>query len=132
MTRHDQPVEAQVEQTAKAWMEVAERRDRSALERFLADEFTMVTNRGSLIDKGQWLENMLERVGRDVTLPEFLDVRVRVYGDAALMTSRNILWATFDGKDWSGELYLTDVWVRRDGRWQLVRRHASNLVPGAS
>jgi ketosteroid isomerase-like protein len=108
------------------------RRDRSALEQFLADEFTMVTNRGSVSDKAQWLENMLERVGREVMPPEFLDVRVRVYGDAALMTSRDILWATFDGKDWSGELYLTDVWVRRDGRWQLVRRHASNLVPGAS
>jgi ketosteroid isomerase-like protein len=132
MTSHDQPVEAQVEQTAKAWMDAAGRRDGSALEQFLADEFTMVTNRGSLIDKDQWLENMLQRVGRDVTLPEFLDVRVQVYGDAALMTSRNILRATFDGKDWSGELYLTDVWVRRDDRWQLVRRHASNLVPGAS
>ena len=132
MTGHDQPVEAQVEQTAKAWMEAAGRRDRSALEQFLADEFTMVTNRGSLIDKGQWLENMLERVGRDFTPPAFLDVRVQVYGEAAVMTSRSILQATFDGKDWSGELYLTDVWLRRDGRWQLVRRHASNLVPGAS
>jgi hypothetical protein len=48
------------------------------------------------------------------------------------MTSRNILRATFDSRDWSGEVYLTDVWVRRDGRWQLVRRHASNVVPGAA
>ena len=132
MTAHDPVAEAQVEQTAKAWMEAAGRRDGPALEQFLADEFTMATNRGSLVDKGQWLENMLHHVGRDFTPPEFLDVQVRVYGDAALMTSRNILRATFDGKDWSGELYLTDVWVRRDGRWQLVRRHASNLVPGAS
>ena len=132
MTSHNQPAEAEVEQTAKAWMEAAGRRDRSSLDRFLAHEFTMVTNRGSLIDKAQWLENMLQRVGRDVTPPEFLDVRVHVYGNTALMSSRNILRATFDGKDWSGELYLTDIWVRRDGRWQLVRRHASNLVPGAS
>src|SRR5437762_3381350 len=88
MTGHRQPAEAEVEQTARAWMEAAGRRDRAALDRFLADEFTMVTNRGSLIDKAQWLENMLLRVGRDVTPPEFLDVRVHVYGDAALMISR--------------------------------------------
>ena len=124
--------EVEVVQAAKAWMEAAGRRDGDALDRYLASDFTMVTNRGSLIDKAQWLENMLHRVGADVEPPEFLDVQVRVYGDAALMTSRNVLRATFNGRDWSGELYLTDVLTRRDGRWQLVRRHASNLVPGAS
>ena len=106
MSSQPDAVEHAVARTATRWMEAAERRDRSALERFLADEFTMVTNRGSLIDKAQWLENMLHRVGRDFTPPEFLDVCVRVYGDAALMTSRTILHTTFDGKDWSGEYFL--------------------------
>jgi ketosteroid isomerase-like protein len=75
---------------------------------------------------------MLHRVGRDFTPPEFQDVRVLVYGDAALMTSRTILHTSFDGRNWSGEYFLTDVWVRRDGRWQLVRRHSSGVVLGAS
>ena len=92
----------------------------------------MVTSRGSEIDKSQWLHNMLHRVGPGFTAPEFLDVRVRVYGDTAVMTSRNLLRATFDGKDWSGDHALTDVWVRRDGCWQIVRRHSSKLVAGAS
>lgn len=132
MTSDTERAETKIVQRARAWMEAAARRDAGELDGFLADEFTMVTNRGSLIDKAQWLENMLHRVGRDFTPPEFLDVRVRLYGDAALMTSRNILHTTFDGKDWSGEHFLTDVWVRRDDRWQLVRRHSSAVVPGAS
>jgi hypothetical protein len=33
-----------------------------------------------------------------------------------------------DGRDVSGELHVTDVWVRRDGRWQIVRRHASAVT----
>ena len=130
MSTQQHAAEAQVERGAHEWMAAAFRRDLDTCERFLADEFTMVTNRGSQIDKAQWLHNMGQRVGGDEP-PQFLDVRVRVYGDAALMTSRNVLRATFDGKDWSGELYLTDVWVWRDGRWQLVRRHASNVVSGA-
>ena len=130
MSNQVRPVEAEVEQADQDWMAAAFRRDLDACSRFLADEFTMVTNRGSHIDKAQWLHNMGQRVGGDEP-PRFLDVRVRVYGDTALMTSRNVLRATHDGKVWSGELYLTDVWVRRDGRWQLVRRHASNVVPGA-
>ncbi|MBA2450407.1 MAG: nuclear transport factor 2 family protein [Chloroflexi bacterium] len=81
MTSQTNPAEAEVEQAARAWMEAAGRRDADALDRVLAAEFTMVTNQGSQIDRVQWLENMLHRVG-----PEFLDVRVHVYGDAALMT----------------------------------------------
>ncbi len=65
--------------------------------------------------------------------PQFPDLRVHVYGDAALVTSRSLRpGATFRGRDWSSENYLTDVWVRREGRWQLVRRHASDVVPGAA
>ena len=130
MSNQDRPVEAEVEQAAQDWMVAAFSRDLDACSRFLADEFTMVTNRGSHIDKAQWLYNVQHRVGGGEP-PPFLDPQVRIYGDTALMTSRNVLRATFDGKDWSGELYLTDVWVRRDGRWQVVRRHASNVVPGA-
>ncbi len=130
MGSQEHTAEAQVEQAARDWMAAAFRRDLDACQRVLADEFTMVTNRGSHIDKAQWLRNMGQRVGGD-TPPEFLDVRVRRYGDAALMTSRNFLRATFDGRDWRGELYLTDVWLWREGRWQLVRRHASDVVPGA-
>jgi len=113
-------------------MDAAAQRDVEALDRVLAAEFSMVTNRGTLIDKAQWMESMLHRVGPDFTPPEFLDVHVWVAADVALMTSRTMLRATFDGKDWSGDVALTDVWVRRDGRWQIVRRHASNLVAGAS
>jgi len=113
-------------------MDAAARRDVEALDRVLAAEFSMVTNRGSLINKAQWMENMLHRVGPDFTPPEFLDVSVLVAGTVALMTSRTMLRATFDGKDWSGDVALTDVWLQRDGRWQIVRRHSSNLIPGAS
>ena len=61
MTRRMHPAEAEVEQRAKAWMEAAGRRDAAALEEFLADGFTMVTNRGSLTDRAQWPDNMLHR-----------------------------------------------------------------------
>jgi ketosteroid isomerase-like protein len=128
---HTSSTESDVEQAATAWMAAAFRRDLDACARILADDFTMVTDRGSHIDKTQWLHNVQHRMGGDVP-PEFLDPRIRVLGDTALMTSRNILRASFDGKDWSAEPYLTDVWIRQDGRWQILRRHASRVVPDAS
>src|SRR5712691_9550636 len=107
--------EAEVEQAAKAWMEAAARRDTESLDRALAAEFSMVTNRGTEIDRSQWLDNMLHPVGPGFIPPDFLDVRIRVYGDTAVMTSRNRLQATFDGMPLGDHLALTDVWVRRDG-----------------
>ena len=37
--------------------------------------------------------------------------------------------ATAEGREWHGTFLVTDVWARRDGRWQLVARHGSAL-PG--
>lgn len=123
-------IDAGMVHAARTWMEAAFRRDMDACAQALADEFSMVTDRGSQIDKVQWLHNKEHRVGGG-TPPEFLAVRVQRFGDAAVMTSRNILQAAFDGADWSNELYLTDVWVHRNGRWQLVRRHASRVHSAA-
>ena len=112
-------------------MAAAFRRDLDACERFLADEFTMVTSRGSLSDRATWLMNLRDNARRTEP-PQFPGLSVRVYGDAALVTSRSLNpGATFGGRAWSPENYITDVWVRRNGRWQVVRRHASPVVPGA-
>ena len=53
MTDRGDPVVAEVEQAANAWMEACARLDEESLNRILAGEFTMVTSRGSQIDKDQ-------------------------------------------------------------------------------
>ena len=53
------------------------------------------------------------------------EIDVEVYGDTAVLSSRYRQTAELDGRDLSGSFLLTDVWVRRDGRWQAVRRHAT-------
>ena len=123
--------ESEVEQAEREWMDAAFRRDMAACERYLAEEFTMVTSRGSLTDRAQWLVNARDH-SRATEPAQFPDLRVRVYADAALVTSRSLMaGATFRGQAWSPENYITDVWVRRDGRWQVVRRHSSPVVPDA-
>ncbi len=120
MEREWHEAATQVEQVARDWMAAAMRRDLDACGRFLADEFTMVTSRGSLSDRATWLANLRDQ-SRRTEPPQFPDLRVRAYGDAALVTSRSLNpGATFGGQAWSPENYITDVWVRRDGRWQFL------------
>jgi ketosteroid isomerase-like protein len=121
---------ARIRQFADDWMAAALRFDVDAAMSYLAPEFTMVTDRGSLIDAEQWRVNLSQRV--TFVSGGFVESEVRLHGDTALMLSRWRMQATFDGKDWSGETHITDVWVRRDGRWQVARRHATRVDPAAS
>lgn len=56
------------------------------------------------------------------------DIRVQVYGDAAVVTLRSIeKGTTYKGKDLSGHYRWTDVFVKRNGSWQMVATHGTRI-----
>jgi ketosteroid isomerase-like protein len=57
------------------------------------------------------------------------ELRVRSFGDVAIVHGRSRQQATVNGQDWSGVFLTTDVWVLRDGRWQVVSRHGTGPLP---
>ena len=59
----------------------------------------------------------------------FEGVTVRLYGRAAVVGGRLRQSAHIAGEDWGGGYSFTDVWVSRDGTWQVVSRHLSLLPP---
>jgi ketosteroid isomerase-like protein len=128
MTADSATTEREIERISREWMDAVPRRDREALERYLADEFVLTSNQGLRMDRATWLDIALNRVSG---AGGYSDVSVRVYGDAAVMLSLWTMTATIDGKDWSGTSFITDVWVKRDDRWQVVTRHSSS-VPSAT
>jgi hypothetical protein len=88
-------------------------RDVDVLEDLLDHEFRLVEG-GSDLPRRAALE-ALQATG--LRALELATTAVEAYGDAAL--------ATVEGS-WAEErLRITDVWIRRAGRWRLVRRHAS-------
>ena len=48
------------------------------------------------------------------------DMRITVYGDAAVVIGRDNLKGSYNGVSGVGSVRFTHVYVRRDGRWQLV------------
>lgn len=70
-----------------------------------------------------WLETGMTRASAESF--RYDDFRVDVFRDAAVVRSRMSQQATVDGEPWNDTFMLTDVWIRRDGRWQVVARHAS-------
>ena len=55
----------------------------------------------------------------------YSEIDPEVYGNTAVVVSRYRQQARLGDRDASGNLRITDIWVRRDGRWQIVRRHAT-------
>ena len=106
-----------------AWMDAWRRGDREALEAILAPEFTLTSARtDQIVDRAAWL-GMLDRVKSESF--EYSDFRIDVFGDAAVVKSRLSQVARVDDQPWNATFMLTDVWIRRRGRWQVVARHSS-------
>lgn len=105
------------------WMDAWHRRDLARIEEILAPEFTLTSARtDQLVDRAAWIA-LLEQVHNDSFAYD--DFRIDVFGDAAVVRSRLSQRAVVGADRWDATFMLTDVWVRRDGRWQVVARHSS-------
>jgi ketosteroid isomerase-like protein len=105
------------------WMQAWIRRDLEALESILGEDFTLTSvTTDAIVDRKSWLAALGRVIGSEFRYDSF---HLQLYGDAAVVKSRATQKAQIDGKPWEGEFLLTDVWIRRAGRWRVVTRHAS-------
>ena len=96
--------------------------DRARLEELLAEEFTLNGAAGQF-DREAFIEAAMGAYEIDDWAYEEIDPEL--YGDTAVLVSRYSQTARLEGKDLSHNMHVTDIWVRRAGRWQIVRRHAT-------
>lgn len=96
--------------------------DRGRLDELLAAEFTLSGAAGEL---GR--EAFLEAASGPYEIDDWAyeEIDPEVYGDTAVVVSRYRQTGRLDGRDLSHRMRVTDVWIRRGGHWQIVRRHAT-------
>jgi ketosteroid isomerase-like protein len=109
------------------FMEAVKRRDVNYLDQALGERFVLTTGRpgAEVRSRQEWLR--ATRESYRIESFGFEWVRVETYGDAAVVRSRYRQKAAMDGMDRTGAYLMTDVWVRREGKWLLVTRHVSPL-----
>ena len=92
------------------------KKDRAALERLLADDYLYTHSNGSVLNKAQ---EIAESMSSDVqwTDSKFADLKVRVFGDVAVLTGRQTIQGTAKGYV-PGPRRITDIFVKRSGRWE--------------
>ena len=55
------------------------------------------------------------------------NVKIRIYGNAAIATGIAIVKETYKGKDISGKSHFTNVFINQDGHWLLASEHLSKI-----
>lgn len=92
------------------------------LDDLLAAEFTLQGAAGQL-DRAEFLEAAAGPYEIDEFAYEEIDPEI--YGNTAVLVSRYSQVARLDGRDLTHRMNVTDIWTRREARWQIVRRHAT-------
>jgi len=116
----------------RAWSEVFLRHDLQAISELLADDFVGIDGRAVVSDKSAELEEAKLRspgTTDPILVKEQLsDIRVRIYGDTAVLTAMNTAHFSSQRGDSTVRYRRTTVWVRREDRWQCVSFHGSRIL----
>lgn len=124
-------VEREIEAADAERVRALQADDLAALERVYADDFIMITSTGEIRTKADQLRDIGS--GRFTHPPApTRTLRLRVYGDVAVVHSENKGGLAIDGRADPVLRRVTRVYVKRDGRWLLESTHISQSTPPAT
>jgi len=103
------------EQFAEAIIE----NDPGAIERLLTDDWIIINADGGIIDKERFL-GVIKSGTLTHEMMESDNMRVRVYGDSAVVTALTRTKGKFMGQEFSTHERATDFFVRLNGQWRCV------------
>jgi ketosteroid isomerase-like protein len=109
----------------RVWNQAHEKGDAKPLEQLWADDIEIVVPKMAVMTKPEALTFF--RSGR-MTFDHYetSDLKVRVYGEAAVVTGRLARSRSLLGVTTTDEWRFTKVYARQSGRWRVVSFHASD------
>jgi ketosteroid isomerase-like protein len=109
---------------AQAWVG----RDRRFIEGLLAPDWSVTDPSGRMLTRQQVLEESFSSGDRRIDAMTVDDLAVRMFGSTAVVTGRTRARGAYRGQTASVALRFTDVFDRRDGRWQVVASHGTLIA----
>ena len=108
------------------WWDADKKKDTKTLRRMLADDWFYLGPQGTMTKAQELAE--AEKRDENIESVSLMDMKVRVYGDVAIVTMREHENSTKKNADSSGDYLYTDVFVKRQGRWQAVNSQGTPLT----
>jgi ketosteroid isomerase-like protein len=104
--------------------------DTRYLEKYLADDYVGVGGDGRVFTKTESIQRRKSGAVKVESIDE-LAVRIRVYGDTAIVNSLASLKGMIDGKAMTGDSRATFVWVKQKGNWKEVAFQITPIAPAS-
>jgi hypothetical protein len=118
--------ESLLRQLNDEWVKALVRRDGATLDRIMADDFFFAyplegDEKSEFIDGVASGELRVEYLNRD-------HVNVRIWGNTAVVTARDIAKWFYQGREWSGNYKIIHVYANRENEWKLVAVQACHII----
>jgi ketosteroid isomerase-like protein len=108
----------------QAWLDAEKNNDAAAFEQIVADDWIAVNPDGKSQTK---TERAAEIKTAHVVSATLGDMRVRVFGDTAVVTGTDDEITMTDGKKSSDHYVWTDVFLKRNGKWLAVASQTAQI-----
>ena len=99
-----------------------------ALERFYADDIMVTAPIGCVLGKSHIRDEISRARTARVEVYEKDDFQVRAFGETVVASFRLTVKGQHEGVEISQQFRLSDVWLRREGKWQVVSRHTAIMA----
>lgn len=104
------------------------RKDLDAISLATAEDYIQIDPEGNILDRAATLQRIKSSYAQLQANPVD-DMVVRLYGNVAVLTARATPKGTIDGKSTLAPIRYTRVYVKRDGRWQVVLFQQTRVAP---
>lgn len=116
----------EIEALEMQWRNAVVGNNVSVMDHLLADDYIGISANGTVETKAQELAQSKAGTIRIQSL-DLSDLKVRVFGDTAVVTSRAQLTGVNGQSDISGNYRYTRVYNKRLGQWKIVSFEASRI-----
>src|SRR5437667_10136811 len=104
--------------------------DVAALDSVYAEDIMVTEPIGICVDKPAVMAEVRQAADKAVVgRYDKDDLKVCAFGGTVVSSYRMTAQATFEGTEIKRQLCITNVWLKRNGGWQIVARHTASL-PG--
>jgi len=115
------PIDVEIlDKLNKAYVDSVQKSDVRWFDEHLAEDFLNSNPDGSIVDRAGFLAQIAKPVATRGLEPR--EVKIRLFGDFAIIHAKTV-YRKPDGQTGAGR--YTDIWQRRDGRWQCVAAHVT-------
>ena len=111
----------------KRRIEAMTNQDAKALDEILADDLMYTHSGGRTETKAEFISNSTKAGGTRYHGLTQEDVKVRQYGDTAILTGHGIVHVESNSGDRKFPIRFIDIYVKQDGAWRMVSWQSTKL-----